>query len=208
MNKWLFPLCAILMIFPHHSKGQTSDSTNQKIQMAIDYAKSGLREDAKKMLINLIYEQRDGNKIANIRFALGSICFEEENYDCSNYHWSKVLLEYPNSAEAQAIQDILSNYEFFSSIIVHGMSQDFAFLQELQTSRRFWTYKPLDYKMDWKALKDSALALAYLNSLLEKYSGDDTKRAILLFDKFLIFAGCNEEGLGMNDRQTSDYLDR
>ncbi|RKX21368.1 MAG: hypothetical protein DRP45_12395 [Candidatus Zixiibacteriota bacterium] len=180
--------------------------TESEIALATDYAMSGLHEEAKQVLIPLLHDSLEVNLDPRIRYILGSIClFEEENIGCADYHWNRVLIETPNAPVADAIRDIKRAHDFFHSATIRRWTEDILFDDEVSTFFRFWTYKPPDWKMKWDDLKDARVALGYLGILLTRHPQDD-KRAHLLWYKFLLHAGYNEEGFGyMHRPQVKEY---
>lgn len=184
-----------------------SSSTSDEINKAIDYAKSGLVEEAKTRLIDLSYEETDSTYHPRIWYVLGSICFEQENYDGAYFHWGKVQKLAPNSPEADAIRDIKASHEFFATSWSEKTVADLQFINEWQMSRRLWSYEAADWKMNWNEIQDIALAQDFLDVLLGKYTTGD-KRALLLFDKFLIFAGYNSDKFGFSHMSITDAENR
>lgn len=172
------------------------ESIKNTINKAIDYGKSGLSENAKELLIEALYQDKDSLYHPRIRYILGSICFEMEDIDCAQYHWSIVTKNFPNSNEALAIFDLMQTYDFLQSTWAENLYENLTFSQELDISRKFWTLELPDWKMNWSDIKDWNNAIQYLNVLINKYKDDPDKKSILLFDKFLLFAGYNKEGLG------------
>jgi len=190
-------------------RAQETINTEKKIQNAIDLVASGLTEDGKSFLIHLLHDDIDNEFNMNIRLVLSAICYQEEDFDCVMYHWDKIINEAPESKEAKTVRDLKSHFEFFASTSINAWNKDIGFLNELLTSRRFWTYQSPDYKMKWEDLKDPYLAIEYINNLITKYESDSPKLVILLFEKFLLTAGYNMEDYGfLSTKVISDKNER
>jgi hypothetical protein len=199
MLKYFSVLLSIFIIFSNLSKAQSTTSTQNQISIAIDYAKSGLSEKGKEILLPLMYDGIDDSLNAKIRYSLGVICFDEQDYNCVRYHWQRIILDYPNSPEAEIIKEIVSISKFLWDSASIATAFDFQFEHEYRTSRLFWSIDSPDYKMNEKELRNPQLALEYIQFLINKYPDDNRKKAILLYDKFLIYAGYNNEGFGFKN---------
>jgi len=186
----------ILLLMPTFLIAQESVDTETQINIAADFAKSGLEEKAKTILVPLLHDGQDTLLNPRIRLLLGTICFQEKNYDCWSYHWTSLLYDYPNSEEASIVKEVQAIFSFSRYELAEHKYEALEFEIAHDISRRFWTYKPPDWKMSWKDVKDAKLALQYIDILMNRYT-DPSKRAILLYDKFLIMIGCNDEKFGM-----------
>jgi len=210
MLKLISNLLVIIIICPLTLSSQIIVDTEKEIQISLDYARSGLVEDGKKNLISLLHDELDNNLNSKIRYTLGTICFYENDTDCLSYHWGIVLRDSPNSPEAVAIKEINNTFDFFLHVSQQKWHDDFNFANELETSRRFWTYIQPDYKMKWESIKDPYIALEYLKNLSIKYENDSQKRAMLLFDKFRIYSGqCDDwSKLFSPEYKSARYMDK
>ncbi|MEW5924960.1 MAG: hypothetical protein AB1746_13330 [Candidatus Zixiibacteriota bacterium] len=168
---------------------QSNVNTEKEIEISLDYARSGLVEDAKRGLIALLHDDMDNNLNAKIRYALGTICFYENDLNCLTYHWEIIIREFPNSPEAEVIKQINDAFGFFIDESLHKYYDDINFENELETSRKFWEYIKPDYKMSWETIRDPNIALEFLKNLSVKYENDNSKRAILLYEQFRIYSG-------------------
>lgn len=186
-----------IMVLTTGIAAQGLNDTEKQINIAADLAKSGLQEKAKTTLIPLLHDGIDTLLDSRIRFLLGAICFEEQNLKCWAYHWRIIIEEYPNSEEATIAKEVDAIWSFTDQALIESGIKDLEFRQALDISRKFWTYRPPDWKMRWDDVKDIELALQYIDILLERYD-DPEKRAVLFYDKFLIMFGCNEANYGLN----------
>lgn len=187
-------VCVLATVLGSSAVGAADTDTKAQISKAIDYARSGLTDDAKKLLIPLLHDEKDREFDPQVRFVLGATClYQEQDETCGTYHWIKVLRESPYSEAAGAIRDIFATYGFVNFLRTEAAYEDWAFQSRLITSRQLWSY----IQPDWKMKRDVELAVKYLDGLLASYTHDKDKTAVLLYDKFLIIAGYNgdEDGL-------------
>lgn len=211
MKRHVFlPLILVLSLFSGAS-GVTPEELSDQIEMAIDYSKTGLTEEAKRILIPLLYEPEAQASIPELRYLLGAICFfDEQDGDCGLYHWNILIADHPNAEEAEAVKAILHTRSFFASELMNNVQEDYVFIDELALSRRFWIYKSPDWKMKWDDIESVELALAYIDSMVIKYSSP-MKKAVLWYDKFLILTGFNSNGYGYlntKDKSSVSRLDK
>ncbi len=200
----LFTLWLVLMSFS--LANHIAASTVDRIDEAVDYAKAGLSEKAKDILIEQLHSSKDSTLFPTMWFLTGDICRQEKNYDGTSYFWGKVIQYAPNSREADLVRMIVKFVNAELAISINQSVSDYMFDREYELSFRLWSYVPPDWHMDWKQVEDVRFALRYLNRLLSTYSDDPAKKAALLYEKFLILAGYNGNGFGLRNGQT-EYIE-
>ena len=76
------------------------------LEKAILLNEHGLTTDAKRELIDLIFEKRSkANDKAQAYYLLGNIAFEEDKIRAALNSWKHLIDKYPNSQEADLVQD-------------------------------------------------------------------------------------------------------
>jgi tetratricopeptide (TPR) repeat protein len=179
--------------------GQTTTNVAEMISRSYDYAHSGLYNEAKIPLIDALHNFVYINQKTPLRFALGQICFLSDRYDGAVYQWNKILEEDPNSDEAQ-------NINMLYDVLGYALGKqeaDIFFIKEYSLSALLWDKVEPDPRIDLKKLIDPILALEYLQHLSKRYP-NGIKRAILLYDQFLLLMGYNDNDFGyLNTSPTS-----
>jgi hypothetical protein len=167
----------------------------QKVQIIIskcyDLSFSGLGQDAKKTLIDAIYDSSNNGYESALRFALGEICYDLKEYEGAKYQWNIIYAKYPQSEETEAIKIIFSemNWNFEDWVT------DQQFSHEYELSTLFWNSLRPEPRMNPTELIDPIMAVGYLQELYNRYP-DESKRAIILYDLFQLFMGYNDNGFG------------
>jgi hypothetical protein len=144
---------------------------------------------------------------ARIRFVLGHICLDIIGDDrCAEYHWYSLLTQYQDTPEAKGVRRLLSRSWSLSEKLQSGYSDDWTSNNELEISRSLWEFTPppLSYKLDRSEGID--LAVRYLNEMLQVYDGE-WQQAIILYDKFMMWAGFSTAGVGYWPYGGSENLD-
>jgi hypothetical protein len=174
-------------------KGEPT-KTEGLVLKCYDLALSGLDKEAKKLIIEEIYDSTKKSEEPYLRFALGQICYELEEYEGAKYQWNIVYSKFPYSEEAEAVKIIFSALEWS----FENWEMDQKFRQEYELSNLFWSRTKPDLRINLEELLDPVLALNYLQELYKRYS-DETKRAILLYDQFMLIMGYNQNDLGYHN---------
>ena len=63
----------------------------------------GLREDAKRTLIEVVFDSRNPSARASALYLLGAIALDEGNIEVAKQRWEQVRKDYPESAEAKKV---------------------------------------------------------------------------------------------------------
>lgn len=174
---------------------QSSTHTPSKIENLVskcyDMAYSGLGEKAKELLIEAIYDPVNAKDEAYTRFSLGQICMDLKDEEGAKYQWNIVYSKYPGSEESAQIK------LFFKALnwIFEGWISNSQFSREYELSSMLWNKKNPDPAMNSTELIDPIMALKYLQEIYQRYSDED-KRAIVLYDQFLLIMGYNTNGFG------------
>lgn len=166
------------------------------ISTSYDLSYSGLDKEAKTKIIEAIHNKHYADYEAPLRFALGQLCYFNEQFDGAAYQWIIVSQKYPESEEALVIKMILN----LSDFTIKQEINDILFLEEYDLSKYMWNPKRPNTRIDLQELNDPLLAIEYLYYMLHKYD-DCGKSSIILYDLFLLFMGYNDNGFGYHNIQ-------
>lgn len=87
----------------------TSSVYSSSIAEAEMLLKHGLNKDSKRALINIIFNDKNVNNIAEAYYLLGKIDFEEKQLSTALETWTHLMNKFPNSQHAQLVKSQVSN---------------------------------------------------------------------------------------------------
>ena len=169
------------------------------VQKCYDMALAGLGDDARKTLIEAIYDSTYKEDEPYLRFALGQVCYELKEYQGAKYQWNMIYAKFPDSEEAEAVRIIFGALDW----AFENWGMDQKFWQEYNLSTLFWNATTPDLRFKPEDLIDPIMALNYLQELYLRYF-DEMKRAVILYDQFLIIMGYNQNNFGFHNLSIDD----
>jgi hypothetical protein len=164
------------------------------IERSYDLAYSGLFDESKIELINALHNEEFKDFEPPIRFALGQICYEQELLEGAKYQWGIIVNEFPDSEEAHTIKNLYNVLDWVADKLI----VDQVFWEQYEFSKIFWHSTTPDLKMDIKELYDPVMALKYLEELEKRYE-QGSKKALILYDIFLLVMGYNNDKFGFHN---------
>lgn len=91
-------LATVIFLLPQVAQSSSLEKANM-------FRSHGLKDDAKKELINIIFSDSASTIKAQAHYQLGTIAFEENNIRVALETWTQLVNDYPNSPEASSVQD-------------------------------------------------------------------------------------------------------
>jgi len=190
----------IFFLLPLFILGQDSiipKNVQKTLNKAADYYNVSLYEEAKLILLELLYSEEGTAYEAEIRYHLGLSCYFSKNVSDAYTQWRQIISKYPLSNRAKELNRIASHLSDSRNGIDYEKSEDFEFTKELETAKLFWKPVAMDAKLDWKSLQDGKRAINFYSKLVQKYD-DPKKKFKCLFYIVLLKAGINDNNYGYN----------
>lgn len=175
------------------------DNIQKTITQAKDYYDVSLFEEAKTILLELLYSDEGKDYEAEIRYHLGLACHYSNNVSDARIQWNQVISKYPKHPRARELNRIFSNYTHVEDSVNFMREEEFEYDSDLKTGMLFWTPTYMDKKLLWDKLKDAGKAVLFYKSLAEKYD-DPSKKFAFLYRIFLLEAGINSNFYGYGNR--------
>ena len=171
------------------------------------YYDVSLFDESKSILLKLLHSDKGRPYEAEIRYHLGLACYYSNNVSGANLQWKQLITKFPTNMRSKQLNRILANFTDSIDSTNFMREEDFEYSNDLQLGRLFWSPAYMNAKLFWSELKDPAKAVAFYNSLVEKYD-DPKKKFKCLYYTFLLEAGINNDrygwgNLGLGSKQTA-----
>jgi len=163
------------------------------VQKAEMLNKHGLKNEAKKELIDLIFEKSNSNSKASAYYMLGSMAFDENKISVALNSWQTLVEKYPESKQAQLVKDRISE---LAEIVGESAEEQINNAVALSYLRHgdFWSRgKKERFTIDSSWIPNVETAIKWYDKVITEFPGTAASR-IAYQDKMRTLLGWKESG--------------
>ena len=147
------------------------------LEKAISLNEHGLTTDAKRELINLIFEKRSkSDDKAQAYYLLGNIAFSEDRIKVALNSWEHLVDKYPNSEEAGLVKDRIAE---LSEIVIGSAKEnlDNAIARSYLRHADFWSEDKSEiFKIDSSWIPNVEAAIKWYDKILIEFPNSKASR--------------------------------
>ena len=147
------------------------------LEKAISLNEHGLTTDAKRELINLIFEKRSkSDDKAQAYYLLGNIAFSEDRIKVALNSWEHLVDKYPNSEEAGLVKDRIAE---LSEIVIGSAKEnlDNAIARSYLRHADFWSEDKSEiFKIDSSWIPNVEAAIKWYDKVLIEFPNSKASR--------------------------------
>lgn len=174
--------------------GLPSSVLAASLEKAILLNEHGLTTDAKRELIDIIFEKHGkANDKAQAYYLLGNIAFEEDRVKAALDSWKQLVDKYPNSEEAELVRDRIA--ELSESIMGNAKeSSDNAIARSYLRHADFWSEgKSNTFTIDVSGIPKVEAAMKWYDKVITEFPKSESSR-IAYEGKLRTLFGWKESG--------------
>lgn len=164
------------------------------LEKAILLNEHGLTTDAKRELIDLIFEKRSkANDKAQAHYLLGNIAFEEDKIRAALNSWNHLIDKYPDSPEAGLVQDRIT---VLSEVVGKSAKESLKNAVALSYLRHaeFWSEDKIDiFRIDASWIPKVESAIKWYDKVITEFPKSEASR-IAYKGKLRTLLGWEESG--------------
>ncbi len=150
-----------------------NNASVEKAQMMLQH---GMTQEAKMVLINVIFGEMNNDQIPEAYYLLGSIAFEEDRIAVAQDTWKTLITEYPESDEAKIVKDRIDE---LAEIVGEFMEEsiDNALALSYLRHGNFWSKGKSDrFIIDSSWITNIDAALKWYDKIINEFSGSAASR--------------------------------
>lgn len=169
------------------------NQSNTMLKKALMFKRHGLNADAKRIIIELIYERGALKEKATALHLLGMIEFEENNIGVALTTWKELIAEYPESPEAILIKDKIKT---LTQIVGDAGKEyiDNAVAESYLQNGRFWSRgRDTIFSIDTSWISNLDAAIKWYDKVIAEFPGTSAAR-IAYEEKMRTLKGWKEPG--------------